>query len=308
MEDVGRVEGDANRGMAPKLVYMWSVVTGDGKAVPQFDPISAQKLEWAEVAGLKPEKLMWTRIPPAISQKVDEAATLPIPSVILDLRPDDIPVWTRRGELTRTTLYVCKECGAEFLWDGRCDVECKECSNGFLWIPDENPGRLCPECGEPVEVTYRAVVCPKCGARDLWYCDVCNEFKDKQLHFRNNECRCPECEPIDKHGLIRHKKIGTRILDELETHYVLGVRGLFEIEMVPFDKSRVNDVCWKLVFFGRPHLVIEYDGTEIEIDGMTIIKSKGDIVDLGPKIRVPGEFVCWVDDGNVWVRGDDGSD
>ncbi len=295
---------DQGPGLTPKLVYMWAVVTEDGNsAYPQYNLDTGEETSWAKVAGLKPDYLMWTPIPREISHKVAGTATLPVPSVILELNPDDIPVWTRRGVYTRTTSYVCQDCGAVFVWDGNCDLECGHCGHEFHWSPDME--LICPECKNPVKIVYRAAVCPKCGAKDLWYCDVCKEFKATQLHLANNECRCPDCEPIDKHGLIRHKKVKPQNMDLLETHYVLGVRGQFEIEMVPFDKSLVDDISWKLVFMGRPHLVIEYDDTYIEINGKPLTLAKGDIVTLGPEIRAPNEFVIKVQDGNIRVKGDD---
>jgi hypothetical protein len=291
--------------MTPILVYMWSAVLGDGKsAIPQYNPATGEERSWQDVANLDISKLMWLRIPPSMSSKIENTATLPVPNVILELRPGDIPVWTRRGYVDRITKYHCEVCGSDFSWKGDCDVECQECGFEFHWDPEQNEDRICPECGEAVQITYRAATCPQCGAKDQWYCDVCQEFKPKQLHFKNNECRCPTCEPIDKHGLIRHKRIQRMSADVLETHYVLGVRGVFEVEMTPFPKSRVDDVCWRLVFINRPALVVDAE-TDLIIDGVPMTIPAGGGVELGPRIQAPGEFVMWVDDGNIYVRGDD---
>lgn len=209
------------------LTRYWVRVLEDGVSCEtQFDIQTGEQRPWDPV----PEKLtrvMWMpfddELVKLLAERGEEALAIEgMPPIVVDLDPTQprVEVTTASpmfwgsagsfkalrgvgeraicklvGKIDLTDYYHCVGCGQDMIWDGTGVLEC-----------------------------------PRCNARNEWWCSRCKEIKDNPIFMEKGEVRCQECaDQGEPHGLMRVKNLELRSYAEYETIYVLGVKGKTEV-------------------------------------------------------------------------------
>lgn len=164
----------------PLFRRYWVKVCGDS-CFPQFSEDGAE-YEWQRVQ-VNPDTVLFLPFTEELAAKVRSKGTLAVAS---SLPPIEIPVidpgslrWCRPSALRVIPHTTCQFCGAEL--------------------------------DEGVEA-----VCPRCFATNHWYCDVCDEFKDKPKYDTKQNALCPDC--AVPRGLMRINQIWEN-WEEKHAHY-----------------------------------------------------------------------------------------
>ena len=263
--------GDAGTALTPQLVYMWIKVLGDGKtAIPQYDPLTGREVSWAEaVPAMEISRLMWGPIPIEVESRVKGVMSVPVPPISFNVENVDMDdvLFARRGYVTSMTFYHCEICDTTFQW---------------------------LDTTLPIHVVEGPLQCPNCMAKNEWHCDICDEIKDNPIFLKNNEVRCPDCEKIDPRGLTKIENLRFGAVDTLTTHYVLGIKDKWGIELVEGPEAK-SGTDWKLIALSHPTGLVSVEDTEILVDGAVCAINAGEIMLLGEHVlEVPHKFRIWV--------------
>ena len=151
----------------PVFKRFWIKVLPDGTALPQFDPFTGEEHLWDEYRGLLAQ-VLFVPMTPGLAQKIRQHGNLSgpskLPQIAIDIPPGSGMHYERRARVRLDLTKICGFCEAEF-------------------DPDTNE-------------------CPRCLAKNQWYCSTCDDIKpDPILDLKNDQIRCRECEPKEPHGL-----------------------------------------------------------------------------------------------------------
>jgi len=183
----------------PTFRRFWVEIHPDGSASPQFDPFTGKSHETSD-AKRPVAQVLFYPISPGLAEKiraqgdVAEPSELPVlsfeapPCRPIDLGRRPLPDFYRTGTLRYYMRRICGFCEAEF--------------------------------GPDVEV------CPRCLAKNQWYCGTCDTLISAPIVDRElDQVRCPVCEKTEPRGLKMIRCIGDFNEEKLYTHYVLEIDG-----------------------------------------------------------------------------------
>lgn len=209
------------------LTRYWVRFLEDGVSCEtQFDYRTGEQRPW-DPAPERLRRVMWApfdaQLAQIVSNRGEEVLAIEgMPPIIIDLDPNQpwfeiepsrsmfwgaAGSWAAQGgvgeraicklvgKVDLTDYYHCVGCGQDMFWDGTGTLEC-----------------------------------PRCGARNEWYCSRCKDLKTDPLFMEKGEVRCRDCaDQGEPHGLMRVKNLELRSFAEYETIYVLGVEGKTEV-------------------------------------------------------------------------------
>lgn len=182
------------------LTRYWVKIPPTGtKAFPMFSP-SGIEHKWPEYDGPVAE----VRFLPFSGQLAADVTARDNKASARDFAPISIVIpksasleYFRRGWVTSTPHFYCGN---------------ESCRNVFDLPP-----------GADIE-------CPKCLARNQWWCDVCKEIDRHPIFFRTGEARCSICETeikpdgfVHPRGLIKLINVVTIFGEENHCFHVLRV-------------------------------------------------------------------------------------
>jgi hypothetical protein len=210
----------------PAFRRFWVRILPDGSALPQFDPRTGKYCGFEEY--LKPvAQVLFFPVTPRLAGLIrsqgDVAEASDLMPLTFDISPGTEIEFHRVGTVHLKPKMICGFCEAEF------DISEK--------------------------------VCPRCLAKNQWYCGKCDELKEipivdfellnaagekrivhippalwdyvpdviRQIpgrwYLRAAHERCPDCEKVDPRGVRRIQCVGEFCEEKLYTHYVLDFNG-----------------------------------------------------------------------------------
>lgn len=208
----------------PPFRRFWIRVLPDGSAIPQFDPHTGKYCGYEAYDGPVAQILFYPVTPhlaELIRAQGDQAEKSNLKPLVFDVLPGEKADMHRDGVLRLDPMHICGFCEAEFV----------------------------PELG----------ICPRCLARNQWYCGKCDALKENpvvELDLQNRDgwkrsmqipyallgyasdlvrqipgpwgikgaqVRCPDCEAIEPRGLRPIRCIGDFCEERHFTHYVLEI-------------------------------------------------------------------------------------
>jgi hypothetical protein len=172
----------------PTFRRFWIKILPDGTADSQFDPFTGRTTE--KYSGPAAQVLFYP-ITPKLAELIksngDQAEASHLKPLVFDIPPGGEYKFHRTGKLRYDLQHICGFCEAEF----SSDLD----------------------------------VCPRCLAKNQWYCGACDELKPEPL-IVDGVARCPECEGRgEPRGLKRVQCIGEFYSERLFTNYFLEVSG-----------------------------------------------------------------------------------
>lgn len=216
----------------PTFRRFWIRILPDGSALPQFDPEIGKYCGYEEY--LKPvAQILFFPVTPRLADLIrsqgDMAEASDLKPLAFDVPPGSEMEFHRAATVRLNPKCICGFCEAEF------DSSLREC--------------------------------PRCLAKNRWYCGKCDELKETPIvdfELQNSEgekrtvrippalwdyapdvvqqipgkwCikaaheRCPDCEATDPRGVKTIRCIGDFCEEKLFTHYVLTIDGQKHIIM-----------------------------------------------------------------------------
>lgn len=204
---------NAEKGIPEPITRYWIKCWENGRSTPQFKPDTGEEIAWGtQNTGLT--GLLFVPFTPGLAAKVQSLGNFAIPSRLSIV---DIPV------LPSETVKVRR---MKALTEGTC-YRCNHCQHHFDWHKPTPP--------DPV--------CPKCGAKNHWYCEDHGEIADPIFFKREEgngrtvtEVRCPACP--DPRGLLRSNdlEIVPRPV-EFKVRYHVWIDGN---EVANFDETSIK--------------------------------------------------------------------
>lgn len=157
--------------------------------MPQFDPKTGKYCGFEHYEG-QVAQVLFLPVSPRLAELIKANGDKAEPSVLspltFDVDPGQHADMHRVGNLRLDPMHVC----------GFCEVE----------FPIENE------------------VCPRCLAKNQWYCGKCDALvADPIIDQDNDQIRCPACERTDPRGLRQIQCVGEFCEERLFTHYVLQI-------------------------------------------------------------------------------------
>ncbi|MHB8123474.1 MAG: hypothetical protein ACYDG4_15125 [Desulfuromonadaceae bacterium] len=192
----------------PTFRRFWVRIRPDGSALPQFDPRTGKYCGYEDYKGPVTQILFYP-VTPHLAELIrgqgDMAEASSLPALIFDVPPGASSHLHRVGTLRLNPWHICGFCEAEF------------------------------------EVTKE--VCPRCLAKNQWYCGTCDSLIEQPLlDQENNQIRCPVCETNgEPRGLRQIHCVGDFCTEQLFTHYVLLIDGKKHIIL---DYKRVQQIAF----------------------------------------------------------------
>jgi len=166
---------------------MWIKVLPNGHALPQFDPVTGEDQQCGDYTGPVAQILFYPitpRLAELINAQGDVAEASDLKPLCFDVPPGTPVEFYRTGTLRIDPQNICGFCELEF--------------------------------------EYSSDMCPRCLAKNQWYCGACDELvADPIVDLSNDQIRCPTCEVIDPRGVRQIQCIGESCSERLFTHYVL---------------------------------------------------------------------------------------
>jgi hypothetical protein len=209
----------------PKFRRFWIRILPNGAALPQFDHITGKYCGYETYRGLVAQILFYPvtpRLASLITKQGDVAEASNLRSLMFDISPGVPHEFHRVGNLHLDPMRICGLCEAEF------DPSLRKC--------------------------------PRCLAKNQWYCGKCDELKetpivDFELQNKDGDKRtirippalwshahdvvkqipgwgiksvherCPDCEKTDPRGVRSIKCVGDFTNERIFTHYELTIGG-----------------------------------------------------------------------------------
>jgi hypothetical protein len=223
----------------PTFRRFWIRIRPDGSALPQFDPRTGKYCGFEKYPGAVAQILFFP-ITPRLAELIKTHGDVAEASNLRPLTFDILPGSTTSGNLYRV---------------GNLRLE---------------PKRICGFCEAEFDVTLK--VCPRCLAKNQWYCGKCDELKENPIvdfelqnkygdkrtirippalwdyapdvvrqiggwGIKGAHERCPDCEKTDPRGVRTIRCVGDFCEEKLFTHYVLTFEGEKHIIM---DYRRID--------------------------------------------------------------------
>lgn len=174
----------------PTFRRFWVRILPDGRAIPQFDPHTGQYCGFEVYPG-PVAQIIFMAVTPRLAELIrsqgDIAEPSDLPQLVFDVPPGSSAELHRVGSLRLDHLRVCGFCRAVF-------------------DPDLD-------------------ACPRCLARDQWYCGTCDMLVEPLVDRKTDQVRCPVCEMTDPRGVELIRCIGDFMDERLFTYYVLKIDG-----------------------------------------------------------------------------------
>jgi hypothetical protein len=172
----------------PTFRRFWVRTLPDGSAKPQFDPRTGQYCGYEKYAG-PVAQIHFLPITPRLEQLIhahkDQAEASGLPRLTFDIPPGVGSDMYRKATLMLFSRRICGFCEAEF--DSSVDV------------------------------------CPRCMAKNQWYCGACDAVVEKPIiDHEAKQVRCPTCEGTLPRGLRQIQCLGDFCEEKLFTHYILA--------------------------------------------------------------------------------------
>lgn len=173
----------------PTFRRFWVRILPDGSALPQFDPYTGKYCGFESYSG-QVAQIVFMGITPQLAEKIrangDLAEPTQLPNLTFEVPPGTKADLYRTGTLQLMPMRVCGFCSAEFA-----------------------PG---------------LDTCPRCLARNHWYCEACDKLVENPIiDYENQQVRCPVCEKTVPCGLRGIRRIEHFVDEKLFTHYVLTI-------------------------------------------------------------------------------------
>jgi len=130
----------------PTFRRFWIRILPDGRAVPQFDPATGKYCGFEEYKDPVAQVLFYP-VSPGLAEKIraqgDKAEPSNLPVLAFEAPPGSSLAMHRVGMLRYDLMHVCGFCEAEFSWE--------------------------------------LDICPRCLAKNHWYCGKCDELKHRPI-------------------------------------------------------------------------------------------------------------------------------
>jgi hypothetical protein len=207
----------------PTFRRFWVRILPDGSAIPQFDPRTGKYCGYEAYPGSVAQILFYPitpRLAELIKKQGDIAQASGLRPLAFDVLPGSMAPMHRVGKLRLEPKRICGFCEAEF------------------------------------DAALR--VCPRCLAKNQWYCGKCDELKETPIidfELQNSDGderiirippalweyapdivrqigewgikgtreRCPDCEATDPRGVRTIRCLGDFCEEKLFTHYILVI-------------------------------------------------------------------------------------
>ncbi len=223
----------------PTFRRFWIRILPDGSALPQFHPRTGKYCGYEEY--LKPvAQILFFPVTPRLAELIGSQGDMAEASNLKPLAFDVLP-------------------GAELQFHRVGTVRLE-------------PKRICGFCEAEFDISLN--VCPRCLAKNQWYCGKCDELKKTPIvdfelqnpegerrsvrippalwdyapdvvrqitgnwRIRATHERCPDCEATDPRGVRQIRCVGDFCEEKLYTHYVLTIDGQKHIIMDYKQKLR----------------------------------------------------------------------
>jgi hypothetical protein len=173
----------------PLFRRYWVKIHPDGSAFSQFDPFTGKSHESSEDKDPVAQVLFFPMTPglaKKISDRGDKAEPSSLPVISFDIPIGGGALLYRVGKLRYDLRQICGLCQLEF----SSDLE----------------------------------ECPRCLAKNQWYCGGCETLKaDPLIDPEKGQVRCPDCEAKLPRGLRNIQCIGEFYEENHYTSYVLEI-------------------------------------------------------------------------------------
>ncbi|MFA5753413.1 MAG: hypothetical protein WC910_10130 [Bacteroidales bacterium] len=207
----------------PLFRRYWIKVHPDGSAFSQFDPFSGKSHESGEDKDPVAQVLFYpvsSGLADKICKQGDKAEPSNLPPLVFDIPIGGGAKLYRVGKLRYDLRQICGICQMEFS----------------------------PDLEE----------CPRCLAKNQWYCGSCDALKDKPIiDQETNQVRCPDCEATLPRGLRHIECIGEFYQESHYTSYVLEISDrCHSVEYMDIDEGD-----WKTCIQSQStqrHLILDY--------------------------------------------------
>lgn len=209
----------------PTFRRFWAKILPDGRALPQFDPVTGKSHEAGEYAGPLAQ-LSFYPMTKTLADKIKSAGDLAEPSnlpvISYDFDPGDEVKFCRVGNLRIDSVTVCGFCGAIFDWGVK---ECPRCLAQIKWY--------CPRCDSLKDPLIDTIlvnsseewkVIKIVPALQTWAWKIASQLPG-DWRFHDIQARCPDCEKTEPIGLKLVECVSSRGVESLYTHYLLEVNG-----------------------------------------------------------------------------------
>jgi len=173
----------------PHFRRFWVRVLPDGRALSQFDPKTGEYCGYEAYPGPVAQILFYAitpRLAELIRANKDVAEASNLPILTFEIAPGERSELYRKGTLMLFPRRICGFCEAEFDAD--------------------------------------IAICPRCLAKNQWYCGTCDTLVEKPLIDPiKKQIRCPVCENTLPRGIRQIQCIGEFCEEKIFTHYVLNI-------------------------------------------------------------------------------------
>lgn len=157
--------------------------------MPQFDPQSGKYCGYETYDG-PVAQILFRAVTPRLAEQIasqkDVARASQLAALDFEVPPGVKAELYRKGTLMLFPRHICGFCEAEF----SADVS----------------------------------VCPRCLAKNQWYCGTCDcLIEDPVIDRIKRQIRCPTCERTDPRGVRQIQCIGEFSDEKIFTHYILSI-------------------------------------------------------------------------------------
>jgi hypothetical protein len=194
----------------PNFRRYWLKILPDGSGRPEFEPDTGKYHNWRDYTG-PVKKVLLVPVTPDLAQKIKSTGDLAEPSSLPILEYDVEPVRELIDIWDADNLGTPLPSAIYFRRDGRLQY--------ILHY-------FCSSCRLQFDLDKGSLICPRCQAKNEWYCGKCESIVDRPIVFFDGVQRCPVCEIKGKpHGCRRIKTIVSFYEERLTYWRILEING-----------------------------------------------------------------------------------